>query len=681
MKKFNDLSIFWKIMVLVPFIALFLTILTFLSYQNASAELNKAINEQMDAKLSQTTEQITKELTTHEQNLLTTKAMLQSQDSNMTREQFESYFKGLLPINEASYGIGVWYEPYGHNEDEEYFGPYVYKDGDNLVYTDEYEEPSYDYPSIDWYISGLEAESPIWTTPYYDDTLDQTFITTALAFYDNSNQKQGVITSDYVLDSIQSIISAIQVEETGYAVLIDENGNLLSYPEKEEVLNTKLAEVMNEQESVTSLLENDKGNMLSEVNGKKYEIHYQALPNVGWKVLLFAPTDELYASLPHLLQQLIIISVVLIILIVLIVFFIGRSLSKSTKELNGHLEILATGDLTNRSNSVSKDEIGQMSRYLNNSVQSLQNMLKSIEDNISHVASTSEQLSASSEEINSSVDEVANSIQEVADNATSQHDISSKLSASSANMHHRLEKMAKSFESMNKDADDTTHIAEDGSKIVKEVVDTIRELEQQIRASSQKIYELDKKSDKIGEMAKLITDITEQTNLLALNAAIEAARAGESGKGFSVVAEEVRKLAEQTGQASKEINDMTNDIQQVVSQSVTMMEQSQHIATEGIQSVETSGKSFESITASIYSLSSKMNELTNDMTTNLSEMKSVHDLSAEVQDYSSNTSNHAVNVSATTEEQVSMMAEIARAAESLSVMAQELQEEMAKFKI
>ncbi|SET80531.1 methyl-accepting chemotaxis sensory transducer with Cache sensor [Oceanobacillus limi] len=677
----GKLPILWKIMVILPFIIVFLAILTFISYNNASNELNQAIDERMDSKLKETVERVNIKLTTHERNLVTTKALIESQDTYFTKAEYRAYFENLLPSNEETFGLGVWYEPYQYNEDEEFFGPYVYKDGDNTVYTEEYEVPSYNYPEIDWYKQGKQSDRPVWTAPYYDETLDQTFITTAVSFKDKRGSLQGVITSDYVLDSIQGIISEIQVEDSGYAVLVDQDGNFIAHPDSDKLLSSNLSDELNDDSMIDTIVTEDNGKHTAVVAGSEYELHYETLPKVGWKIVLLAPTDELYSSLPILLNQLLITSGVLILLIVIIVFIIGKTVSKDVQGINRQLEVLAQGDLTTKINTTSKDEFGQMGQYFNRSVSSLQSMLTKIGQSTDHVAATSEQLSASSQEINSSVEEVASSIQEVADAASSQNELANDLSTSNGSMRNNMARMEVAVKSMEEEANQSTKLAGDGSEMVKEVIEKMKQLNEQITSSSQKIYALESKSNQIGEMANLITDVTEQTNLLALNAAIEAARAGEAGKGFAVVAEEVRKLAEQSGKASQEINEIINGIQLEVSQSVSMMERSQHIAGEGIQSVEKTGQSFEEITSSIFSLSSKISSMTTEMTTSLSDMDTMNDLSNKMQKYSESTNDHAHSVSAVTEEQMSMMAEVANASESLAELAQQLQEEMAKFKI
>ncbi|MEN2769165.1 methyl-accepting chemotaxis protein [Ornithinibacillus xuwenensis] len=678
----GKLSMLWKVMIILPFIIVFLALLTFISYQNASTELNNAIAERMKTKLSETVEIIDKKLTTHERNLVTTKALVESQTSLFTKQAYRAYFEKLLPSNEETFGVGIWYEPFTYSEDEEFFAPYVYKDGDNVVYSEDYEDPSYNYPETDWYVQGMQSDVPVWTAPYYDETLGQTFITTAVSFNNQEKNISGVITSDYVLNSIQAVISEIQVEDSGYAVLIDQDGNFLAHPDQEKLMTSNLAEdIKNDGEAVDGIVSKENGKEIVQIAGSEYEVHFKTLPKVGWKIVLFAPTDELYASLPVLLNKLIITSSILIIFIILIVFYIGKTVSKDANRMNAQLEILASGDLTKRLDTKSKDEFGQMGQHFNHSVNSLQSMLSTIASSTEHVAATAEQLSASSEEINSSVEEVANSIQDVADNASSQSELATELSHSSSNMHHHMNDMASSVKSMEEEANHSTNLANNGSELVKEVVHKMKELNEQISSSSQIIFALESKSNQIGQMANLITDVTEQTNLLALNAAIEAARAGEAGKGFAVVAEEVRKLAEQSGQASKEINEIIGGIQKEVSQSVSMMKDSQHIADKGIESVERTGESFGQITNSIFSLSSKIAILTKEMDSALADMESMKDLSNNVQNYSTNTSDHAHSVSAVTEEQMSMMAEVSKASESLAELAQQLQEEMGKFNI
>lgn len=668
-------------MVILPFIIVFLGILTFISYNNSSNELNDAIDERMEVKLNHTLEEIDKKLTTHERNLIATKALVESKEDPLSRNEYKSYFENLLPSNKETFGLGIWYEPFTYNPDEQYVGPYVYKDGDNLLYTEDYEDPSYNYYETDWYIQGAETETPIWTDPYYDKTLDQTFVTTALSFDDQNGDLQGVITSDYVLDSIQALVSNIKIQQTGYAVLVKSDGMFLSHPDEEKILHNNLADELENESMLQQVLESEYGGVTSIVDETEYEVRFVTLPQVGWKLLLFAPTNELYQSLGTLLNQLLVTSGVLIILIVGLVTLIGRTVSKDARQMNTQLEILANGDLTKRINVQSKDEFGQMGNYFNHSVDSLQRMLSSISQNTEHVASTSEELSASAEEITSSVDEVASSIQEVADNADSQSKLSTELVDANEKMQTNMNGMAASVRSMDEQASQSTILASNGNDTVNEVIDNMRQLNKQIKDSAEIIHSLDKKSSQIGSMANLITDVTEQTNLLALNAAIEAARAGESGKGFAVVAEEVRKLAEQSGKASKEINEIITGIQKEVSQSVSMMTTSQKIADNGILSVEKTGESFESIATSIHSLSDKITELTAQMTNSLADMEVMKSKSHEVQQYSVNTSDHAHSVSAVTEEQASMMTEVSKASESLAEMAQQLQEQISKFSI
>ncbi|MDA1476452.1 methyl-accepting chemotaxis protein [Bacillus sp. CLL-3-40] len=678
---FKNWPILLKIMILIPIITVLLSVMMVINYKNSADQLNTMITKQMDETLSKTIEQIDTSLTTHERNLTAVKALTEAKQTPLSRKEYSQFFQNILPANKQTYGIGIWYEPYMHSKKEKFVAPYVYKDGDQLVYTRDYEKASYNYLNQDWYKNSINTDQTVWSAPYYDETLKQTFITTSLSFKDHKGNASGVVTSDFVLESIQELVSDIKVQKTGYAVLVNENGTYLSNPDKEKRLKETISSDLVTSEQWENMKNGQQHKVQTSIDGKTYELYYDKLPKTNWKVVLIAPYDELYSSLSTLIKQLIMLSLVTIIVMIAVIFLLGRKVSKDTKVINGYLKHLSTGDLTHRAEVNSKDEFGQMAEFYNQSASALQTMMTDVSSSSETVASTAEELSASSEEISSAIHETANAMQEVANDAGSQRSLSLEMSKTSETLLSEMSKMSEAIVQVSKKAAHSTELANEGSATVQEVIQDISNLHTKITETAEKIQLLEQKSADINQMASLISSISEQTNLLALNAAIEAARAGESGKGFAVVAEEVRKLAEETKMASTEITTTIESIKDEISHSVESMKDSQQAAHTGIAKVRQTGESFTSIYQSIHDVTANIQNVTNDIQKVSHNTKQMRDIAQQVQDFSVKTSERINHSSALSEEQSSITAEIAKASEDLAYMAQNLQEKITQFNV
>lgn len=151
---------------------------------------------------------------------------IESTEKAMTREQFTRFVEQLLPLNKETYGIGLWLEKDVANG--ELFGPYAHKDGEKVIYTDIYEDPSYAFHTQKWYTNSLKSAEATYTKPYFDEALGEMFISFGIQVV-NGKGPIGVITADYVLNSIQSIVSDVTIRDSGYAFLIDDSGKLLTH--------------------------------------------------------------------------------------------------------------------------------------------------------------------------------------------------------------------------------------------------------------------------------------------------------------------------------------------------------------------------------------------------------------------------------------------------------------------
>ena len=270
---------------------------------------------------------------------------------------------------------------------------------------------------------------------------------------------------------------------------------------------------------------------------------------------------------------------------------INAPLSKAVEVANA----LAGGDLTARIDTDSRDEIGDLMRAIKGMVEKLKAMITTIKASADSVASASEELSASSEQMSRGVAE--------------QSGRASQIATSTAEMSQTVIDVAKNASNIASSANDTASIANEGATTVDKSVEEVNEIADTVGESSRRIISLGERSKQIGDIINVIKDIADQTNLLALNAAIEAARAGEQGRGFAVVADEVRKLAERTAKATSEISGMIGGIQNEVDGAVASMDEATNKVGLGVKNVTMAGVSLNNIVQSVNGLQAMIQQI------------------------------------------------------------------------
>lgn len=333
--------------------------------------------------------------------------------------------------------------------------------------------------------------------------------------------------------------------------------------------------------------------------------------------------------------------------------FNTRVIGKPVKELLGQAEEIANGNLTVEVVQHSKDEVGQLEGSFKTMVESLRETLSQVGEASSAVASASSQISSSTEEMAAGAQEQTSQAGEVAS---------------------AVEEMTKTIIENSKNAGTTAETAkeaklaaEQGGNVVEETITGMKRIAEVVRKSAGTVQELGKSSDQIGEIIGVIDDIADQTNLLALNAAIEAARAGEQGRGFAVVADEVRKLAERTTKATKEIAGMIKKIQSETQGAVVSMEEGTKQVDEGIKLADKAGGSLNEIVG--------ISQKVTDMVTQIAAASEQQSSASE------QISKNVEAISAVTQQTASGTQQIARAAEDLNRLTDNLQHLVGKFKL
>ncbi|KAF0180696.1 MAG: methyl-accepting chemotaxis protein [Nitrospirae bacterium] len=344
------------------------------------------------------------------------------------------------------------------------------------------------------------------------------------------------------------------------------------------------------------------------------------------------------------------VSVVFAIAVTLLII---RSIAGPLSEGVSVANRLAAGDLTATVSVKYNDEVGKLMAAMDVMVKSLRELIGKIKYAADNMASGSEQLSASAEQISRGIGE--------------QSSRSSQIATATEEMSQTVIDVAKNTADIARISSDTYSQAKDGEAIVNKSVGEVQAIASTVAESSEVMQRLGNSSKEIGNIVEVINDIADQTNLLALNAAIEAARAGEQGRGFAVVADEVRKLAERTSQATSQIGKMIRSIQDEVGNAVASMNNATAKVETGVQFSRKAGESLGTIVSSISSLQSMVQQIASAT----EEMSSVSEtVSSDIQ-----------NIAEGSKEIASGGGQIAQSSSELARLASELQSVVGRFRV
>ena len=389
---------------------------------------------------------------------------------------------------------------------------------------------------------------------------------------------------------------------------------------------------------------------------------------------------ESNAAYTQVLTTTIIVALLVVLFTCACAIYLLRNIKSSVDMILSSLSKVAQGDLRVHLSTDSGDEFGQMADQTNKMLENIRGMTKTIQKTAESVSDSSGTLTSTSEQSAIATQNVAQSITEVAEAAQTQMDSVAEAKHQVHAFTRGLTDVTKTIERVGEDIAQTSQKAEDGNRLVDATVDQMNTIADTVISSSEVVAKLGERSKEIGNIVEVISGISGQTNLLALNAAIEAARAGEHGHGFAVVAEEVRKLAEESQNASKQIGDLIRTIQEETEQAVAAMERGREEAEKGRENVTATGEEFSEIRAMIDLLQQHAVIIQKTMDDLTQRAAKIDDATGKIHDAASKVAAESQNVSAATEQQAAGMEEIAASSRGLSDMAHELNAAAAKFK-
>lgn len=534
----------------------------------------------------------------------------------------------------------------------------------------------FDPASRPWYQNAVNSGKIIWTDPYVDEGTKQLVVTVAKPVYSTRGDLTGVVGADISLDTLSEFISNAKIGSEGYFYLADIKGTVLAHKDAALINNpVPVKEILDgimagTTESIHYEYDNDKrfGNIIR--NEK-----------VGWNIISSISYKEVSDETTSILRTIGISAIFIIILGIIAALLVSNPISRALRNVVDNLKKISQGDLTARSNVGSRDEFGILASSLNLMSEELGSLMRNIKGMAQEISSASDTLASTSEETSASNQEVARAVDEVAGAANDQAKGTEEGLLKMNELSDSIEGVSGAIDNMRKLLEEVAELNSNGTNTVKLLIQRSEDNSNSAQNVSLAISEMDNQTKQIGFIIDTIGQIAEQTNLLALNASIEAARAGEAGKGFSVVAEEIRKLAEQSSGAANQIRSLITGIKDKSKNAVDSMTTAKEAIDGQTKAVEDTKRIFGDITKSIMDVNDEIDsivELNKVMVNKKEEISAVVEgISATAEETAASTE----EISASAQQQIAAIEEVANTAGDLSELALKLNNAVDKFKI
>lgn len=534
----------------------------------------------------------------------------------------------------------------------------------------------YDPTGRDWYVAAKASpDQVVWTEPYEDSSTNEMVVTVAKAVIENG-KVVGVVGADIALVNLAEKINAVTIGETGRMMLISHQGTYITHNNKE-----LMAEDATTGDLWTLISGQAQGEGTSSIEEIKSHIFYTTNEKANWKLVGYYDLRELEEATN---RELTTIGGILVFALILALVFsnvLSNYFVKKLNTLSKHIAKIGDGHFNEMIDVKVHDEIGEIEIALNNMTSMLSGLIGDTKVIVKTVSEKFDELNQMLANTADSVREVSGGIEQITRSSSSQAEDTENISSQTMGLSHNISQTSEAIKSAFNIADKTYELSSQGLEIIGTLESKSQLEKERIENIDQVITNVNTYANDAHSITELIDSIAGQTNLLALNASIESARAGEAGRGFAVVAEEIRKLAEQTSEATNQINDIITRIITEANSAVEEMNTVVTLVNDRSEAQQKTGEVFESNSDQIKALVSQVSiieERADKIVKNSDEIvEAVTNISASTEENSASTE----ELNASAEEQLATIQLIVDSFEQVRENLEDLQVQTDKFKI
>lgn len=623
---------------------------------------------------------------------LTTMVEEQKADRTLT----DAMFQRILKNNEQFMGVWSVWEPNAFDgQDEKYINterhdasgryvPFWTRDGDSIV-----PSPIVDYDTSDFYLLPKQKGQEMILEPFvYPIAGKDVLLTSIIVPVTIDNEFKGIVAVDMSLETFAQLSQQVKLFDSGFGSIISNNGMFVTHPN-----NDYVTKPFAEQEQYTyrneiqTAIQEGKASVIQDFSSYLQEDSYivTAPIQIGktetpWSLLVTVPTKEVLAQTTKLTWTMVIIGVAGLIYLLIVLTWLIRRIVRPIVMTVEQVQAIADGNLAVEPLAEdSKDELGHLAKAVNIMTSNTRTLIQEATQ-ISNQASTySDRLMSSTNNMSVSIDQVLTTTGELATGATLQAEHAALTLGVTQEVEQKLHAIQVAIKEMTHRSQETTQASKQGLIHAEQSIQGMEAMSEQVTLTASVVQQLSDQSTEINRILQVINAIAGQTDLLALNAAIEAARAGEHGKGFSVVAEEVRKLAEESAKSTSQIAAI---IDTVVKETVKAGDAMQNVVAAvqtNTQYLDANKQALDAILQHIVDTVAQIDEVTTAsqliQTETVEVVRAVENMTAVSQQSSAGTE----ELLATMEQQNTAVHELKNMAESLSGMTNSLQQTLAKF--
>ena len=524
-------------------------------------------------------------------------------------------------------------------------------------------------------MSGKEEVASKWLV---STTTGKPIVILATPVHSDNGTIVGVLQATMNLDAFKDFVTKRSVNGIT-AYILDQEGNIIVHPNDNISAEAKdMSHTPFVQKAITGQSGTEE---IAGENGVRKLVSYIYDPQTHWTICMEKDYAEYNAVTKEMLiSNLFVLAITMAVVIFISIVFSNR-LTKPITQLVTATETIRNGNLNVNITNQGNDEIGKLAQNFNVMVVGLKDLLRHVTTSAEVVSAASQQLTAGAEQSAATAEQVTSSIDAIANSAEKQVDLANETTGLVTQIVADIQQIVSDSATVASVSEGAAQLAANGGSSIENAVAQMRNIETSVATSAEVVTKLAERSTEIGKIIGTISGIANQTNLLALNAAIEAARAGEQGRGFAVVADEVRKLAEQSESATKQIAHIIGEIQTDTDKAVVAMSKGNAEVKLGTDIVSEAGQTFNEIISMTNQVSEQLQDISASIEHMAASSQKIETAIKDIDSMSRSNANQTLQVSAATQEQVASVEEIKKASQALMETADELQSAVNKFSI